>query len=112
MVVAHTEQHIVDVGTDRLAHCGDGVRERKFRGEKGVGGVLTRLGGRRIRDHDRCTTIDIERRHMGGRRLVVGTDHHPIGMEEIVDGAALTQELRVRHDRDVGAAERLLDQPG
>ena len=50
LVVAHAEHDVVHVGADRLAHGGDGVDEADLRGEEGVGGVLDRLGRRRVGD--------------------------------------------------------------
>ena len=53
-----------------------------------------------------------ERADPGRRGLVVGPDHDPVGVEAVVDGRALAQELGVRHHRDVGAVEEPLDQQG
>ena len=50
--------------------------------------------------------------HPHRRRLVVGADDDAVGVQEVVDGGALPEELRVRHDVHVGTAEHPLDDPG
>ena len=42
----------------------------------------------------------VEPRHRLGGGGVVGTDHYPIWLEEVVHGVALAEELRVAHHRD------------
>ena len=39
-------------------------------------------------------------RHHLAAALVVGADHHAIGLQEVVDGGALLQELRVADDAE------------
>ena len=112
LVVAHAEDDVVHVGADRLAHGGDGVDEADLGGEEGVGGVLDRLGRRRVGDDERGGDAEVERRDPDGGRLVVGADDDAVGVEEVVDGRALAEELGVRHDVHVGAAEHLLDDTG
>ena len=57
-------------------------------------------------------TPEVERGHPDGRSLVVAADHHPVGVQEVVDGRALAQELGVGHHGHVAAAQRLLDPAG
>ena len=38
---------------------------------------------------------------------VVGADDHAVGLQEVVDGGALLQELRVRDDRERVLGQRL-----
>ena len=111
-VVAHAEGDVLDVGADRLAHGGDGVDEGDLRGEERVGGVLDRLGRRRVGDDHRRGDPEVQRRHPHGGGLVLGADHDAVGVEEVVDGRALAEELGVRHHGDVAAAEGPLHDPG
>ena len=53
-----------------------------------------------------------QRAHPGRGGLVVGADHDAVGVQGVVDGRALAQELGVRHHRHVGAVEELLDEQG
>ena len=112
LVVAHAEHDVVDVGADGFAHRGDRVDERELGGEERVAGVLDGLGRRRVGDHERRGHADVERGDADGGALVVAADHDAIGLEEVGDRRALPQELGVRHDGDVAATERLLDEPG
>ena len=47
----------------------------------------------------------------GRGRLVVGTDHDPLGMQAVGDRRAFTEELGVRDDGDVGAGRGPARQP-
>ena len=111
-VVAHAEHHVVHVGAHGLAHRGDGVDEGELGGQEGVGGVLDDLGRRRIRHDQGRGDAEVEAGHADRRGLVVGTDHDPPGVEEVVDRGALPEELGVRDDEDVGPAQGPLDDPG
>jgi hypothetical protein len=111
-VVAHAEGDVLDVRADGLAHGGHGVDEGDLRREERVGGVLDRLRGRGVGDDDRGGDAEVEGLHAHGGRLVLGADHDAIGVEEVVDRRPLAEELRVGHDRDVGPAERALDDAG
>ena len=112
LVVAHAEHDVVDVGADGLAHGGDGVDEADLGGQERVGGVLDRLGRGRVGDDRRRGDPEVQRRHPDGGGLVVGADDDPVGVEEVVHGRALAEELGVRHDEDVGPAQDPLDDPG
>ena len=109
LVVAHAEHDVVHVGAHRLAHRGDGVDEADLGGKERVAGVLDELGRRWIGHDQRRRDADVERRDPNGGGLVLSTDDDPVGMQEVVHRGALAQELRVRHDIDVAATERLLD---
>ena len=57
--------------------------------------------------------VEVERAvdvgHDLARALVVGADDDAVGPLEVVDGGALAQELRVRHDRELGVRPGLGD---
>ena len=55
---------------------------------------------------------EVQRRDADRRGLVVAADDDAVGMEEVVDGRALAEELGVRHDAHVGPAEHPLDDLG
>ena len=112
LVVAEAEHDVVDVGADALADRRDGVDERQLGGEEGVGGVLDRLGRRRVGDDDRRGDAEVQRRHLDRRRLVGAADDDAVGLQEVLHGRALAEELGVRHDLDVGPVEHPLDDPG
>ena len=112
LVVAHAEHDVVDVGADRLAHRGDGVDEADLGGEEGVAGVLDGLGRGRVGDLERRGEAEVEPGDADGGALVVGADHDPVGVQEVVDGRALAEELGVRHDEHVGAARGPARPPG
>ena len=44
----------------------------------------------------------VELGHHLARALVVGADHDPVGMLEVLDRRALAQEFRVGDDREIG----------
>ncbi len=105
-VVAHAEGDVLDVGAHRLAHRRHRVDEGDLGGEEGVGGVLDRLGGGRIGDDHRSGDAEVQRLDSNRRGLVLGSDDDAIRVEEVVDGRALAEELRVRHDGHVAAPQR------
>ena len=111
LVGADALDHVMDVGADRLAECGDGVDERDLHRQESVGGVLDRLRRCGVGDQDLRVEVVIERRHTLGGSRVVAADHDAIGVEEVVDRGALAEELRVGHDRHVGALQHPLDHP-
>ena len=97
---------------DRLAQAGHGVDEAELGGQEGVGGVLDRLGRRRVGDQQRGMGAGEQLAHPGRRGLVVRTDHDALGMQAVGHRRALAEELRVRHHRDVVASEHPLDHQG
>ena len=109
LVVAEAEHDVVDVGADALADRRHGVDERQLGGQEGVGGVLDRLRRRRVGDDDRRRHAEVQRRHLDRRRLVGAADDDAVGLQEVLHGRALAQELRVRHDLHVGSVEDALD---
>ena len=112
LVVAEAEHDVVDVGADALADRGDGVDERELGGEEGVGGVLDRLRRRRVGDDHRRGDAEVQRRHLDRRRLVGAADDDAVGLQEVLHGRALAEELGVRHDLHVGPVEHPLDDAG
>ena len=111
-VGADALHHGRDVGADGLAHRGHRVHERDLHREEAVGGVLDRLGRRRVGDQDLGVEAGVESRHPF-RGVVVGrADHHPVGVQEVAHRRALAQELGVRHDMDVVSAHGALDDAG
>ncbi len=106
------EHDVVDVGAHGLADRGDGVDEADLGGEEGVGGVLDGLCRRGVGDDERRGHRHVQRLDPDGRRLVVGPDDDPVGVQEVVDGRALAEELGVRHHVDVAAPQRPFDHPG
>ena len=111
LVVAEAEHDVVDVGADALADRRHGVDERQLGRQEGVGGVLDRLRRRRVGDDDRGRHAEVQRRHLDRRRLVGAADDDAVGLQEVLHGRALAQELRVRHDLHVGSVEDPLDDP-
>ena len=95
------------VGAGRLADVGDLVDEADPRHQERVRCQLDHLGRCDIRAHDRRFERLVER----GHGLAVGpgerADDHTVGPHEVLDGAALGQELRVRHVADVGQTARV-----
>ncbi len=112
LVVAHAEHDVAHVGADGFAQVGDGVDERDLGGEERVGGVLDGLGRCRVGDDDRRLDLAEQRGDADGRSLVLGADHDAIGVEAVVDGRALAEELGVGHDGHVATGKRPLDDEG
>ena len=101
-----------DVGADLLADVGDLVDEGDLGREEGVRGELDHLGGGDVGAHDLAAERPVERCDLVGGPLVagVGADHHPVGVQEVLDRRALLEELRAG---DVGeAGQRRGGSPG
>ena len=109
LVVAEAEHDVVDVGTDPLADRRHGVDERQLGRQEGVGRVLDRLRRRRVGDDDRRRHAEVQRRHLDRRRLVGAADDDAVGLQEVLHGRALAEELRVRDDLHIGSVEDALD---
>ena len=101
VVVTEAQDHIVDVGPHRLTDGGNGVGEREFGDQEGVGGVLDGLGRRRVCEHHWSIDSVVQRPYDLTGPVVVGTDHDPVGSQKVGYCCALTQELRVRGHADV-----------
>jgi len=67
---------------------------------------------RRVGDDHLGVERLVERSHGAGCCGVVASDDDPVGVQEVVDGRPLAEELRVAHDAHVGASQRPLDHHG
>jgi hypothetical protein len=97
--------HVLHVAANGLAKIGDLVDEGDLHGEKRIGGILDQLG-RPPRREDQGRLVEIERAvdfgHDGARAFVIDADDDAVRALEVLDGRAFSQELRVRHDTEVG----------
>ena len=93
------------VGAEAFADEGDLVDEADLGGEEGVGCVLDHLGRAGVGDEDGGVEGGVERGDAIGDVGLIGAEDDAIGVEDVVDGGAFAQELRVGDDRegDVGA---------
>ena len=90
---------------------GDGVHEAQLGGQKGVGGVLDRLGGGGVGHDERGLRRREQPTHPGGGGPVVrNSTYDAVGVQGVVDGRPFAQELGVRHHGHVRTLEDLLDQ--
>ena len=70
---------------------------------------LAQLGARAVHHHDRRAgprERPVQLRHDLGAARVVGANHHAVGLQEVLDGRALLQELRIAHDAERVASSR------
>ena len=104
--------HVVDVGSNRLAHRRHRVDERDLHGQKAVGGVLDGFGRRRVGEDDVGVERRVEGRHPLGTGAFVAADDDTVGVEEIVHRRALAQELGIGDDPHVVALQHALDHAG
>ena len=91
---------LVDVRADSFTDVRDLVHERNAGRQHRVRGVLAQLRAGAIHQHDRRAGPGerrVELRHQLGTPGIFRADHHAIGLQEVVDGGALLQELRVAH---------------
>ena len=95
-VEPHPARHQVDVRTDLLADVRDLVDERDLGRQEGVGGELDHLRGGHVRDQLGAAEPAVERRDALTDGRIVGTHDHPVGMQEVLDRAALAEELGIR----------------
>ncbi len=76
-----------------------GVDEADLGGEEGVAGVLDQLSSLRTSYDDGWelgpVELSVESCELVGRFLVVGPHNYRVGMESVVDGCSLLQELRI-----------------
>ena len=107
--------HVVHVGPDPLAQVGDLVDERDLRRQERVARVLRDLRRLDVREHHRRldqVQRTVDPRHHLPRPLALHPDHHAVGLHEVLDRRALTQELRVRRHVEFPRRTRLADDPG
>ena len=98
LVEGHPVDHAVNVHADLLAQAGNLVDEGHARRQEGVRDVLDHLGGPQVGDHHVARKPRVQVRDRTGVLGVAGADHDAVGPEEVLDGAALLEELRVGHD--------------
>ncbi len=99
--VAHEQvHHQVAVDPLALADAAHLVGEHHLERVVGVVDVLHDLRGPQRHHHRRAADALVEPAQDGGAALLVRADHRELGLEEVADGGALAQELRV-----VGHAE-------
>ena len=94
---AHPLGDHLDIRIDALADTGNLVDEGDAGGQKGVGRVLDHLGAVQVGDEDPGLELAIQSGHRLRGLRVMGAKDQPIGMHEVLDGAALSEELRVRY---------------
>ena len=104
MVEAHAVGDRAHVGADLLAHVGDLVDERDLGGQERVGGVLDHLGRGHAGAHD--VGVDAAVEGFDRRAVLVpeAADDDAVRIEEVLDGGALAQELRIGDVGDAGDA--------
>ena len=93
------------VGASLFAEPGDLVHEADAGGQHGVGGILGHLRGACIHEDDAVAGAlkrGIELRHQLFGACIVGADDDAVGAEEVADGDALFEELRVGDNGELG----------
>jgi hypothetical protein len=98
VVEADTARDLLHIAADLLAEVRDFVDEGNLGRQKRVGGVFDKLriasaGIKNRRQVEAERAINL--RHDFPGAVVIGADDDPIGMLEIVDRGAFTQEFRV-----------------
>ena len=94
-------RNLDDVGADGLADVRDLVDERDAGHQERVRRELDHLRRGHVGDDDRRVDSLVQRLHLRSVLLCERADHDPIGIDEVVDRAALGKELGVRHITDV-----------
>ena len=103
-VLANGAGYLVDIGSGRLAECGDGVDGGDALGKEGIGHELGKLGGPEIGGEDLLTGdpagVDGGDFLDGVQSLggLLAADEDAVGILEILDGGTLGQELGIRED--------------
>ena len=110
-VVAERVGEHRDVGVRRLAHLGDRVDERDLGGQKGVRRHLDELGGLQVGAQERHARVEqrgveLSDRGLGAQRIRLHPKHDAVGVQGVLDGEALAEELRVPRDFDVDPDRR------
>ncbi|BAS84779.1 Os03g0425450, partial [Oryza sativa Japonica Group] len=119
-VLAHGVGDLGDVGAGGLAERGHGVDGRDPLGQERVGGELGQLGGPEVGGEDPLlgdpSGVHVLERLDGGapRGGLAAADEDAVGGEQVADGGALGEELRVGEDLEADAVaavvvEDLLD---
>jgi hypothetical protein len=111
-VVAHPLDDVHRIGPDRLAQDGYGIDEGDLGRQEGVAGILDGLGRGRIGDEDRCPELPVQGDQLRRRFGVLAPDDDPVGVEPVLDGVTLPQELWVGHHRRIRPAQRGDDRAG
>ena len=107
VVEAHALGDGAHVGAHLLAHVGDLVDERDLGGEERVARVLDHLGRGHGGAHDVGVDAAVEVLDRRAVLLAEAADDDAVGLEEVLDGGALAQELGVGRVGDAGDAHRL-----
>ncbi len=97
-VVRDALHDAVDVDADGLAQARHLVDERDARGQEGIGHVLDHLRRAQVGHDDGPAEALVEARHGPRVGLVAGAHDDALGVEEVLDGVTLAQELGVGHD--------------
>ena len=95
LVITHARCYFFHICAQRLADIGDLVDEADLGRQKSVAGVFDHLGRTDIRHDNRRAQSDIQLRHLLGSILAERTQHHSIGVHEILNRRAFAQEFRV-----------------
>ena len=95
------------VGAHLLADVGDLVDERDLGGQERVGGVLDHLRRGDARAHHVGVDTAVERLDRRAVLVAEAADDDAVWLEEVLDGGALAQELRVGRVGDVAHAHGL-----
>ncbi len=109
LVGAHAAGDVADVRAHPRAQFGHRVDERQLDGQKRVAGIFGQLGA--FQAHPQNSLVSAEGGHPLGGLIPIGdgTDHHPLGMAEVVDGMAFSQELRIHHRMDAASSQHLAE---
>eukprot|EP00760_Papus_ankaliazontas_P012579 PhM_4_TR15406/c0_g1_i1/m.8621 len=115
-VVANGAAHLVDVGAGLLAQSADGIDGRNALRQEGVRGQLGEFRRPHVRRDDALVghpaAVHAGEHVHGGLagRVALTTDKDAVRHEKVVDGGALSEELRVGQDREgCLAADRVHD---
>lgn len=104
-----------DIGADLLADGGDGVDGGDSLGEEAVGGQLGELGGPDVGGDDALArhpaVVEVNHDLEGGETVggLLGAEEDTRGLEKIVDGGTLSEELGVVDDAELDAGIGLLE---
>ena len=104
VVQAHAASHLDDVGARLLADVGDLVDEGDLRGEEGVGGELDHLRAGDVGAHERSFEGRVELDDRVPRPAAVVADDDSVGVQEVVYGGALLEELGAGHVAEAALA--------
>ncbi len=97
IVQAHAARDLDHVGAGLLADVGDLVDEGDLGRQEGVGGKLDHLGAGDVGTHQRRSEGRIELDDRIARPVAVVADDDAVGVQEVLDGGALLEELGAGH---------------